>query len=249
MDHLEELRKRLFFALIGILSLSITLFVMKDWVFNRLIFAPRNPDFITFRAWCAMGRFTGAGDRLCVTEVNYELINTTMLGNFSAHILVSAIGGFIGFIAYLNSLPAPEQPRTPSNGQEPPKTGTGSVAKEPTQKKPGYKFYDMLPDSEVVPPQVDEYTPGPGQTDFDYLVQTGSFRTKADAEWQRAQIAFQGLRAYVRQIDMDSGSTWFRVNVGPFTSRSQMNSAVDKLVSINIEPLVRKVAKDKSGNN
>ena len=55
MDHLEELRRRLFFALIGILSGSITLFVMKDWVFERLIFAPRNPDFITFRAWCALG--------------------------------------------------------------------------------------------------------------------------------------------------------------------------------------------------
>ena len=95
MDHLEELRRRLFFALIGIMGGAITLFVMKDWVFDRLIFAPRNPDFITFRAWCALGRFTGAGDRLCVTEVNYELINTTMLGNFSAHILVSAIGGFI----------------------------------------------------------------------------------------------------------------------------------------------------------
>lgn len=95
MDHLEELRKRLFFALLGILSGSIALFVMKDWVFDRLIFAPRNPDFITFRAWCALGHWTGAGDKLCVTEVNYELINTTMLGNFSAHILVSAIGGFI----------------------------------------------------------------------------------------------------------------------------------------------------------
>ena len=55
MDHLEELRRRLFFALIGILSASIALFVMKDWVFERLIFAPRNPDFITFRAWCALG--------------------------------------------------------------------------------------------------------------------------------------------------------------------------------------------------
>ena len=95
MDHLEDLRRRLFFALIGILSASIALFVMKDWVFERLIFAPRNPDFITFRAWCALGKLTGAGDRLCVTEINYELINTTMLGNFSAHILVSAIGGFI----------------------------------------------------------------------------------------------------------------------------------------------------------
>ena len=95
MDHLEELRRRLFFSLLGILTGAITLFVMKDWVFDRLIFAPRNPDFITFRAWCALGHFTGAGDRLCVTEITYELINTTMLGNFSAHILVSAIGGFI----------------------------------------------------------------------------------------------------------------------------------------------------------
>ena len=95
MDHLEELRRRLFYALLGILTGAITLFVMKDWVFNRLIFAPRSPDFITFRAWCKLGQLTGAGDRLCVTQINYELINTTMLGNFSAHILVSAIGGFI----------------------------------------------------------------------------------------------------------------------------------------------------------
>lgn len=95
MDHLEELRKRLLFALLGILAGAMVLFVSKDWVFERLIFAPRNPNFITFRAWCALGHFTGAGDRLCVEDIRYELINTTMLGNFSAHILVSAIGGFI----------------------------------------------------------------------------------------------------------------------------------------------------------
>ena len=95
MDHLEELRRRLFYALLGILTGAIVLFVSKDWVFERLIFAPRNPDFITFRAWCALSHLTGAGDRLCVTDIRYELITTTMLGNFSAHILVSAIGGFI----------------------------------------------------------------------------------------------------------------------------------------------------------
>ena len=64
MDHLEELRRRLFFALLGILTAAIVLFIAKDWVFNRLIFAPRHPDFITFRAWCALGHLTGAGDRL-----------------------------------------------------------------------------------------------------------------------------------------------------------------------------------------
>ena len=159
---------------------------------------------------------------------------------------LAAVGGFVGFIAYLNSLPAPDQARHSSPADSQDKTDTTTSSEQPTDKKPGFKFYDMLPDSEVVPPKVDEYTPGPGQTDFDYLVQTGSFKTEKDAERQRAQIAFQGLRAFVSQIDLDSGSTWYRVNVGPFTSRSQMNSAVDKLVSINIEPLVRKVPKESS---
>jgi cell division protein FtsN len=102
----------------------------------------------------------------------------------------------------------------------------------------------MLPESEVVPPKVEEYTPGPAQQEFNYLVQSGSFRSQEDAERQRAQIAFQGLRANIQRIDLDSGSVWYRVNVGPFTSRSQMNSAIDKLVSLNIQPLVRKIPKD-----
>ncbi len=159
---------------------------------------------------------------------------------------LAAVGGFVGFIAYLNSLPAPDQTSAPASAPEQTAKDKESTTANKTEKKPGFKFYDMLPDSEVVPPQVDEYTPGPGQTTFDYLVQTGSFRTRADAERQRAQIAFQGLRAYVSRIDLESGSTWYRVNVGPFNSRSEMNSVVDKLVSINIEPLVRKIPKDKS---
>jgi cell division protein FtsN len=156
---------------------------------------------------------------------------------------LAAVGGFIGFIIYLNSLPVPDSSRTGVPAKEQTDENTTAPATESSEKKPGFKFYDMLPDSEVVPPQVDEYIPGPGQTNFDYLVQTGSFRTRSDAERQRAEIAFQGLRASVRRIDLETGSIWYRVNVGPFTSRSQMNSAVDRLVSINIEPLVRKVPK------
>jgi cell division protein FtsN len=166
---------------------------------------------------------------------------------------LATVGGFIGFIVYLNSLPTSERADTSAPEQSAPDVTVKPPAEETGDDRPGYKFYDMLPDSEVVPPQVDEYTPGPGQTTFDYLVQTGSFRTEKDAERQRAEIAFQGLRAYVSRIDLDSGSTWFRVNVGPFNSRSQMNAAVDKLVSINIEPLVRKIpkesTKEKSGDN
>ena len=156
---------------------------------------------------------------------------------------LAAVGGFIGFIVYLNSLPTTGQPpktavQEPKPVQKAPETAT----KE--EKKQNFRFYEMLPESEVVPPKVEEYSPSPNKQNFDYLVQSGSFRSREDAERQRAQIAFQGLRASVQRIDLDNGSVWYRVNVGPFTSRSQMNSAIDKLVSLNIQPLIRKIPKE-----
>ena len=95
LDHLEELRKRLFWSAAFILTGGIALFVSKDWLFETVLFGPRRTDFISFRGWCWISNQVGAGDALCVREINYELINTTMLGNFTTHILVSAIGGFI----------------------------------------------------------------------------------------------------------------------------------------------------------
>lgn len=95
LDHLEELRKRLFYSALFVLSGGIVMFLSKSWLFDVVLFGPRNPDFISFRVWCQLSELVGAGDAFCVQEINYELINTTMLGNFSTHILVSAIGGFI----------------------------------------------------------------------------------------------------------------------------------------------------------
>lgn len=164
---------------------------------------------------------------------------------------LAAVGGFIGFIVYLNSQEPAHKPAPPVQSDQrivaPAKVETKSKktpAKQMAEeKKQNFRFYEMLPDSEVVPPTVNEYTPGPASQAFDYVIQTGSFRSKDDAERQRAKIGLQGIRASVDRIDMDNGGTWYRVNVGPFDSRSRMNATVDKLVGINIQPLVRKVPK------
>lgn len=95
LDHLEELRRRLFWSAAFILLGGISLFIAKTWVFETVIFGPRQKDFISFRAWCWLSNQLGAGEALCVQEINYELINTTMLGNFTTHLMVSAIGGII----------------------------------------------------------------------------------------------------------------------------------------------------------
>lgn len=160
---------------------------------------------------------------------------------------LAAIGAFIGFIVYLNTLPdgssRGDRPAPPATTGQPP-ARDGQAAQPEPATRPEFRFYDMLPDSEVVPPTVDEYRPSPARQNIRYMVQTGSFRSETDAERQRAQIAFQGLRATIQRTELDSGSVWYRVHVGPFDSRSQMNSAVDKLVAINIQPLVRQIPKE-----
>lgn len=164
---------------------------------------------------------------------------------------LAVVGCFVGFIVYLNTLPGGEPSPAPKPASNQPQTTAPQQAPESVpgatttkQEKQKFRFYDMLPESEVVTPEVNEYTPGPNIQDFDYVVQAGSFRSQQDAERLRAEIAFQGLRAHVQTVEQDNGSVWYRVNAGPFKSRSNMSSAVDKLVSIDIQPLVRKIPKE-----
>lgn len=95
LDHLEELRGRIIKAVLAIFIGAIVLFIYKDFVFDTIIFGPKKVDFFTFVQLCKLSKWLGIGDALCVTSINYTIINTTMLGKFTAHIIVSLIGGFI----------------------------------------------------------------------------------------------------------------------------------------------------------
>lgn len=114
--------------------------------------------------------------------------------------------------------------------------------KEPENR---FNFYDLLPKHEVIAPKVDAYQfkekSDPGE--YYYVIQTGSFRNLKDAERQKAMIAFQGLKADIQSVTNDQGTTWHRVSTGPFYNRSKMNAALDKLVSMQIQPLVKKIKK------
>lgn len=101
LDHLEELRYSLMRSVIAIIVVSIVVFVFKDFVFDDIIFAPRRIDFVSYRGWCWLSHAIGLGDALCVKSVDYSIINTTMMGKFTAHLLVSIIGGFIVSFPYV----------------------------------------------------------------------------------------------------------------------------------------------------
>jgi len=100
MTFLQHLRWRLIKAFIAILVFAIVAFVFKSFVFDVLIFAPKNEDFITYRFFCYMSNVIGLDDSLCLTS-SFELQNITMSGQFTSHILVSGVLGFIVAFPYV----------------------------------------------------------------------------------------------------------------------------------------------------
>lgn len=137
----------------------------------------------------------------------------------------------------------PEEPvatPTPAKKKAPP------APKEVPAAKEEYDFYSLLPESEVVAPKVEAYASGEkdaSKQNYAYMIQAGSFRSAEEADKLRATLLLEGLNVTTSKVTNHNGSTWHRVMVGPFTSRSKLNSAQDTLARANTEGLVLKVKK------
>jgi len=95
LEHLEALRWHLMRAVIAVLTLAIVLFFYREIVFDNFLFAPKHPDFWTYRMLCLLSDYLDMGDALCIKELPFELINTELSGQFTMHIWVSFVAGFI----------------------------------------------------------------------------------------------------------------------------------------------------------
>jgi sec-independent protein translocase protein TatC len=95
LEHLEALRWHLMRAVIAIITLAIVLFFYREIVFDHFLFAPKHPDFWTYRMLCLLSDYLDMGDALCIKELPFELINTELSGQFTMHIWVSFVAGFI----------------------------------------------------------------------------------------------------------------------------------------------------------
>lgn len=94
LDHIEELRWHLVRSTAAILLLAIGAFLMKDLIFNKILFAPKNADFITYRFFCTVSKFFGAKG-LCIDDIPFTFQSLAMAEQFSVHIWTSITVGFI----------------------------------------------------------------------------------------------------------------------------------------------------------
>lgn len=101
LEHLEVLRWHLVRASIVIGIFTILIFAFSTFVFDEIILAQKRSDFWTYRMFCKLSEWLGKGDALCLGDINFDLINIEMSGQFTMHIMVSVIGGLILAFPYL----------------------------------------------------------------------------------------------------------------------------------------------------
>ncbi|RFU47183.1 SPOR domain-containing protein [Paraburkholderia sp. DHOC27] len=75
-----------------------------------------------------------------------------------------------------------------------------------------------------------------------YFLQVGAYKTSADAEQQRARLAFQGFESKVTQRDA-GGVTYYRVRIGPYAKFEDMNAARQRLSDAGVETAVIRFTK------
>jgi sec-independent protein translocase protein TatC len=100
LGHLEVLRWTLVRSSLAIVAFGMIAFVMKDFIFNNILLAPKDPSFFTYRFLCSVSQRLGT-DGLCIDEIPFIVQSRTMAGQFSAHIWTSIAFGFIMAFPYI----------------------------------------------------------------------------------------------------------------------------------------------------
>ena len=137
----------------------------------------------------------------------------------------------------LNQLESEKTSRT----AEPSKNTTDTKELSLPSNEDDYTFYSRLKDFEVVVNKESSYESSRSANEkFIYLIQVGSFKTKAQAEMLRVELTLLGLEPNIDSSENASGNTWHRVRLGPFTSRGSMTAARSTIISNNLEAMVMK---------
>lgn len=101
LDHLEDLRWHLIRSTIAIVIIGVGAFLAKDFIFNVILFGPKNPDFVTYQVFCDISKAIGLDEAFCSKELNFRIQSRTMAGQFSAHIWTAIWAGFIIAFPYI----------------------------------------------------------------------------------------------------------------------------------------------------
>lgn len=100
LEHLEALRWHLIRSFIAVLIITILAFILKDFLFDQVIFAPSDPDFWTNRTINSLAAHLNM-PALKINETPIKLQNISMSGQFATHLWVAFLTGIIVAFPYM----------------------------------------------------------------------------------------------------------------------------------------------------
>jgi cell division protein FtsN len=74
-----------------------------------------------------------------------------------------------------------------------------------------------------------------------YLLQVASFKSPADAERLKAQLALYGMSASIQRVNINGKQTYHRVRTGPYRGKEAVNRAKALLSSKGLESIAIKL--------
>lgn len=101
LDHLEELRWHLIRSTLAVVIVGCIAFTMRGFIFDTILFGPKNLDFPTYRFFCNVATFFGIDSEFCGDSLPFTIQSRLMAGQFSAHIWTSIWVGFIVGFPYV----------------------------------------------------------------------------------------------------------------------------------------------------
>jgi len=117
---------------------------------------------------------------------------------------------------------------------------------EPTESgEPRFDFYEILPQFEVVVPEVEtaaspvarsQQVEEPGS----YVLQAGSFSALGDADKLKANLALLGIESRIQRVTIDD-DVFHRVRVGPISDLDKLNRVRRQLRDAHVDTMLMKI--------
>ncbi len=102
MDHLEDLRWLLVRSTSAIIILACACYFIDGFIFDTIIFGPKDPSFVTYRFFCELTHYFGVDDSYaCASEFKFIIQNTEVGGQFSMYLWTLITAGFILSFPYI----------------------------------------------------------------------------------------------------------------------------------------------------
>jgi cell division protein FtsN len=121
--------------------------------------------------------------------------------------------------------PAKPAPVTTKPAPKPKPKPTKPIPPPPEEK---WDYVETLPNREVEVKAKEQVV-----SKIPYIMQCGAYKTLAQAEARKLDIAFQGISSQIRKKE---NSSWFRVVLGPYKLKRDAEREKHKLQRAKIEP-------------